>query len=78
MTRNRQRREMLTETPQDLVNAGMPSGPEQIYIGLMSDGSAWRLYRSPDGRRVDWLPGIYLTAREAINAAKTIQGTVAS
>jgi hypothetical protein len=76
MTRDRQRREMLTESSQELVNQGMPTGPAQIYIGLMSDGSAWRLYRSPDGHRVDWLPGSYPTAREAIDAAKALQGTV--
>jgi hypothetical protein len=69
VTRDPKRREMLKEESTSLVKAGMPSGPEQIYIGLGTDAK-WRLYRSPDGRRIDWLPGTYLTARDAINAAK--------
>ena len=75
MTRDPKRREMLKEPGQDLVNQGMPSGPGQIYIGLGTDAQ-WRLYRSPDGRGITWIPGHYPTARAAIDAAKVLQGTV--
>ena len=76
MTRDPKRREMLKEESTSLVKDGMPSGPEQIYIGLRTD-ARWRLYRSPDGRQISWIPGDYASAREAIDAAKALQGTVA-
>ena len=51
------------------VNADMPAGQEQVYIMRAADG--WRLYRSPDGRKVVILDGpAYRTPREALAARK--------
>ena len=46
-----------------------PTEPEQVYIMRAADG--WRLYRSPDGRKVAVMDGpAYRTPREALAARK--------
>jgi len=55
------------------VNADMPAGQEQVYIMRAADG--WRLYRSPDGRKVVVVDGpAYRTPREALEARKAAAG----
>ena len=53
------------------VHADMPSGQEQVYVMRAPDG--WRLYRSPDGRKVAVMDGpAYRTPREALAARKVV------
>ena len=57
----------LIEGP--VVVAGMTLGPQLVYIIHVSDG--YRLYRSPDGRKVAVMDGpAYKTPREALAARK--------
>ena len=53
------------------VIAGMTLGPSQVYVARFADG--WRLYRSPDGRKVAVMDGpAYRTPREALAARKAV------